>query len=84
MTFVHAHLETVIFLMSSIPSDSYILSESSSAGFLELGEKEFDGDNIFRADCSYVSHSLHDICFQVSVFVPICCKGEDSLMITDT
>ena len=48
-------------------------SSSKSTGFTELWGEGFDGDIPFRAECSEVSHSLHNVWLWVFVFVHICC-----------
>ena len=68
----HVDLETLVFLLSSVTSGSYTLSASSSMGFPESWGERFDGDVLFRYDCSMVSRSLHIVWLWVSVFVPIC------------
>ena len=50
MSFDHADLEGLVFLVSSIPSGFYTLSASSSTVF---------PDRDIRVECSEVSHSLH-------------------------
>ena len=42
----------LVFLVSSNPSSSYILSVSSSEGFPEPQREGFDGDILFRTECS--------------------------------
>ena len=49
------------FLVSSILSGSYWLSASSSAGFPEPRGEDFAGDILFRAECTKVSLSLHNV-----------------------
>lgn len=44
--------ESLVLLVSTIPSTSYILSASSFAGFLELRRKGFDRDTLFRLSFS--------------------------------
>ena len=68
----HVDLESLVFLLSSVTSGSYTLSASSSMGFPESWGERFDGDVLFRYDCSMVSRSLHIVWLWVSVFVPIC------------
>ena len=69
--------EGLILLGSSIPSGSYVLSASSSVGFLSTrGWEEFDGGLPFRAKCSKVC--LCVVSAYTAVFVPVCGKGNMS------
>ena len=56
-------LKGLVFNVSSIPSVSYILSVSTSAGFPDSRGDRFDGDisMAFRAECSKISHSLYNV-----------------------
>ena len=49
------------FLVSSIPSGSYILSAALSADLSECSGEGFEEHITFRTDGSKVSHSLHII-----------------------
>lgn len=50
MCFNCVNLESLILLGSSIPSDSYLLSASSSSGFPKSGGEGFGGDIKVRAE----------------------------------
>lgn len=71
----------LVFLVSSIPSDSYTLPASSSMRFPEFWGEGFDGDLPFRTERSKVSHSLCNVCLwgrEVSIFVPSATTGSVS------
>lgn len=55
----HADLEGIAFLVSSIPSGSYIHSVSSQGSLSP--EEELDGDILFRVECSKLSYFLHNV-----------------------
>lgn len=62
-----------IFLMSSILSDSYILSASFSIDFFhEHWDEELDIDLQFRKEYCKVSHSPHNVWLCVFIFICIC------------
>lgn len=61
----------LVFLVSS---GSCTFSISSSAGFFKPGGEGFDGDILFKAECSKLSHPPNIVCLWVFFFVPICCR----------
>jgi hypothetical protein len=61
--------KAVIFLLFSIPPGSYSLSAHS---FSVFPEPWWEGNILFRAKYSKVSHFLHIVWLYISLFVPIC------------
>jgi hypothetical protein len=52
----------LIFFVFFIPSDYYTLSSSSSTGFPEQWQKEFDGEILFRSQCSKIAPCILSDC----------------------
>ena len=57
-----------VFLVSSVSSDSYILSPSSSTRLPESSGEEYNRDIPFRVERPKVSHSLHIGCESLYLF----------------
>ena len=72
------NLEGLMFLVTSIPFDSYKFSTPSSPMSPELREEKFDEDISFRTECFKVSHSLCNVQLWVSTSVPVCCRRKFS------
>ena len=67
MNFDHVDLDGLVFFLSSILSGSYTLSKFSSTGLSEPLGEGLDVDISISAECSEVSHSLHNVWMQISV-----------------
>lgn len=61
-------LESLIFLVFSIPTGFYSQSDFSSAEFPDPWEEGFDRNIPFRTECSKVSHPLHK-CLAVGLYL---------------
>lgn len=65
---LHLLPQSLTGLMCISPVDSRSLFLSSSSGFPDPLEEEFDGDILFRSECFNVVHALHIVWLVVSIF----------------
>lgn len=63
-------LKVTVFLKSSITSDAYNISASSSSYISEFWGEGLGEDVLFKTKCTQVFHSLHIVLLCVSGFIP--------------